>query len=123
MPRGKPNPTINPWATVWKKPPKYGNRKTERDGVTYDSKGEADRAAVLEVLEMAGRISGLTKQFRIPLLVGDKKVCTYVADFKYEQDGKVVIEDFKGFETDTFKLKWKLLQALHPEWEFKITRR
>lgn len=53
---------------------------------------------------------------------------TYSADFKYEQDGTVTIEDVKGFDRNTgkwlttqvFNLKWKLLKARYPQFKFVL---
>ena len=32
----------------------------------------------------------------------------YVADFKYMQDGVMVVEDTKGYKTDVYKIKIKM---------------
>lgn len=43
-------------------------------------------------------------------------ICKYIADFKaLLPDGTYEWCDVKGLETDVFKLKHKLLKALHPE--------
>ena len=39
----------------------------------------------------------------------------------YEMDGAVVVEDAKGFQTDVFKLKWKIGQALFPLYRWVIS--
>ena len=94
---------------------KYGNTRTEIDGHTFDSKGEANRWAELRMLEKAGVLTGLQRQVRFELLppfVHDGKKeqgIGYIADFTYTQGGKLVIEDFKGARTEVFKLKRKLL--------------
>jgi hypothetical protein len=40
-------------------------------------------------------------------------VCTYVGDFDYWENGEYIVEDVKGFLTPVFKLKRKLVKALH----------
>lgn len=98
---------------------KYRNQKTIVDGITFDSKREAGRYGELKLLERAGAIKNLELQPRIKLEVGDKKIkyasgrqVCYVADFRYIEDGKYVVEDSKGYRTATYKLKWAILNAM-----------
>jgi hypothetical protein len=94
---------------------KYGNKKAEEDGYTFDSKAEWRRYRELRLMERAGEIRQLTVHPRYDLWVGDVKVCTYVADFFYaDQRGpfsRAVIEDVKGVRTAAYKLKKKLMLA------------
>ena len=51
-------------------------------------------------------------------MVNDQKICKYVADFRYnkvDEYGSLeeVVEDAKGVETAEFKLKKKLMKAVH----------
>lgn len=92
---------------------KYGNIKTVVDGIKFDSKKEAKRYGILKVLEKSGLISDLRLQCSYDLRVGSIIVCRYVADFVYEEKGKVVVEDVKGFRTREFILKKRLMLAIH----------
>lgn len=92
---------------------KYGNRKTEVDGLIFDSAREAKRWSELRLLERAGRIADLKRQVRYALDVNGQPICHYVADFVYRADGQPVVEDAKGFRTDVYKLKAKLMKAVH----------
>ena len=96
-----------------KKGSKYGNIKTEYNGVLYDSKAEARRAIELDVLLKAGDIENLRRQVPYPLMVNDKKIGTYKADFVYfdKRKQKEVVEDVKGMVTAVFKIKQKILEA------------
>ena len=47
---------------------KYGNKKTQFAGLTFDSKAEARRYGELQVLERAGRIFNLRRQVPIELV-------------------------------------------------------
>ena len=102
--------------------PKYHNQKTEIDGITFDSKLEANRYSELKILERAGTISGLQLQpeFELipPFTKNGKKYrgMNYVADFTYydNQEKRVVVEDTKGFETDVYKLKKKMFEYMYP---------
>jgi len=107
---------------------KYGARKTTVNGITFASKGEANRDAELVMLEMAGEIFGLVRQPKfeiVPAFVyrGKKHAAThYIADWMYEEDGETVIEDFKGVETPVFKLKWKLMKMTYRQYVYRISK-
>ena len=103
---------------------KYGNRKTEINGVLYDSAKEARRAAELRLMQRAGIISDLCAQVKyelIPAQRRDGKVIerpvTYIADFVYKENGETVVEDVKSPATRTkdYVIKRKLML-----WEFGI---
>lgn len=92
---------------------KYGNVKTTVGDITFDSRREAERWLTLRLLERGGAISDLQRQIRFPLKVNGKLVCTYVADFTYRCDGKLIVEDSKGCRTREYINKAKLFEALH----------
>jgi len=99
-------------------PSKYGNRKVEIDGHTFDSAKEARRYGELKLLERGGYIDSLMMQVRYPLKVAEKLVCTYVADFVYldHATGLKVVEDVKSDFTrklPVYRIKAKLFAALH----------
>jgi hypothetical protein len=98
---------------------KYGNTKVI-DPVhgRFDSKREYKRWLHLLELQALNVIGDLQRQVRYPLKVDGEhclKVTTYIADFVYRmvETGEVVVEDAKGFKTETYKLKKKLMLALH----------
>ena len=92
---------------------KYGNRKTELDGMVFDSRKEAHRWAELKLMERGRLISGLERQvpFEIIPKTDKYRAVKYVADFVYtdERTGEKVVEDCKGVKTDVYMLKKKLL--------------
>ena len=99
---------------------KYHSTKVTVDGETFDSKREYLRWRELQLLEKAGKIKNLKRQQRIELIPSqriDGKVverpCFYVADFTYEEDGKKIVEDSKGFRTTEYIIKRKLLLWRH----------
>lgn len=92
---------------------KYRNVKTIVDGIKFDSKKEAGRYQVLRLLERTGQVSDLKLQPTFLIAVNGHKVCKYKADFAYRQDGADVVEDVKGIKTPTYRLKAKLLKAVH----------
>lgn len=93
---------------------KYHAKKTTVDGITFDSRREADRYLVLKSMEEDGAIEGLRRQVRYELMPAfdvDGMHCRpvyYVADFVYRENGHEVIEDVKGVVTDVYRLKRKL---------------
>lgn len=96
---------------------KYGNAKTIVDGMTFDSKKEAQRYAELRLEQKAGSISELACQPRYPCHVGASLVCTYIADFSYVRDGCLVVEDVKSTATArnaVYRLKRRLFHACYP---------
>ncbi len=95
---------------------KYGNRAVVHDGRRFASRAEGARYLVLKTLETLGQIKDLRCQVRYPLVVNGVKVCAYVADFVYVDlvaECREVVEDCKGYRTPEYKLKKKLLKALH----------
>lgn len=109
---------------------KYHSKKVVVNGLTFDSKKEANRYRELLLLERAGAITNLKRQVKYQLLpaqyrpVFDKKSrkwkdrcvereVSYVADFVYQQDGETIVEDTKGFKTKDYILKRKMLLYFH----------
>lgn len=92
------------------------------DGRTFASKKEMRRYAQLKLLERAGEIENLELQPRFVLIPKPNKI-SYYADFKYTENGKEVIEDVKGYETQIFKLKHKMFKHFYPEKELRIVKK
>lgn len=101
---------------------KYGNTKVEVDGIKYDSKKEAKRAAELEMQQRLGIISNLERQVKFVLqpsfeFMGHKiREIAYVADFVYIENGEKVVEDVKSPITrknPIYKLKKKMMMYVH----------
>lgn len=102
-------------------PNKYGAIKTEYGGRIYDSKREAGYAQHLQYLKHAKNLSDrvVNIQYQVPYVIKVRgtKVCKYIADFVVLYgDGKEEVIDAKGFKTDVYKLKKKLVEA-----QYRIT--
>ena len=104
---------------------KFHAQKAEYNGRTYDSKKEARRASVLEQQVRCGIITGLRKQVEFtlqPAYVNNqgKKIreIKYIADFVYNKDGKLYVEDTKGFRTPEYKIKRKIFEYQYPGYTF-----
>lgn len=109
---------------------KYHNKKTERNGKTYDSKKEASHGEELEILQKAGKIYGLEEQKAFPLIdpftYKGRKIrgTTWVADFYYFDCGLRcwVAEDVKSAITrkkPEYRIKMKLFMQRYPKILFK----
>ena len=119
---------------------KYKAKKVEIDGEVFDSKAEAKRWLQLRKMVDTGEIKNLCRQVEYMLIPrqraqstetyrsGPKKgqfkpgkllereLC-YVCDFQYEKNGKVVVEDVKGYTGGgaytVFSIKRKLMLMMH----------
>lgn len=115
---------------------KYNAKKTVVDGITFDSKHEAQRYKELKLLERAGVISDLQLQVPYDLIPPQYEVyeryssktgkrlkdgkrllekgVKYNADFVYTDKGGIIhVEDAKGMRTTDYILKRKLMLHFH----------
>lgn len=124
--------SINPHHIFKKqeKKSKYKNVKVTRslpngDVVTFDSKREAKRFDALYVMAKQGHIKNLTLQPEYEIIPTCKHNGTtlrkikYIADFRYEKNGKIIVEDAKGFHTDVYQLKKRLFLIQNPDIDFR----
>ena len=108
---------------------KYGNEKKTVDGHTFDSKAEARRYQELSLMEKTGEIKNLRLQPEYELIPRFKKGnkthrrTVYIADFEYIENGRTIVEDVKGYATDVYKLKKKMLEYKYPERTIKEVRK
>ena len=115
---------------------KYGNKQVKVDGITFDSKKEANRYIELKMLQRAGAIKNLELQKEFELVPaqyeatterytrGEKKgqlkrgkclekAVMYRADFAYIEQGRLIVEDTKGVKTKDYIIKRKLMLYVH----------
>ena len=115
---------------------KYGNKKYTVDGITFDSIREAHRFQELKALQNAGIIHDLKRQVKFVLIPAQyekgegvyrkgknkgnpkagrllERECSYYADFTYLLNGELVVEDAKGFQTQEYKIKRKMMLFFH----------
>lgn len=116
----------------YNKESKYHNKPVMVDGIKYDGKLEARRHAFLKLMERAGEISNLRYHVKYTLfpkgtvdvrrlpngteieLKRYEREHWYEADFVYvNKKGEEIVEDFKGFETETFKEKRYMMKSLY----------
>ena len=101
------------------KPIKKKGVKREIDGHKFSSK-EGARYAELKQMMKTGEISDLQIKPRYELMVNERLICRYFADFSYKHGVEpinLVVEDVKnrksGGSFDIFRIKAKLLKAIH----------
>lgn len=92
---------------------KFGNTKTEIDGIFFDSKKEARRYQELKLMERAGEIDDLKVKERFELIPKQdhERAAYYTADFSYRMGGQKVVEDVKceATKTQVYVLRRKLM--------------
>ena len=115
-----------------KKVSKFKAQKTVIDGIIFDSKKEAKRYEILKDMLDGGQISNLRRQVVYELIPVQKepdtkgprgglkkgkvleRACYYVADFVYNDlEGNTIVEDTKGFRTEAYIIKRKLMLYIH----------
>lgn len=92
---------------------KFGAQATVVDGIRFDSRLEARRWGDLQVLARQGLITSLERQVSFALEVNGQLIARYIADFTYLEGGALVVEDAKGHRTPEYRLKAKLMKAIH----------
>jgi len=102
---------------------KYNATKTTVGGYTYQSAKEARYSLFLDSEVAAGRIKSYKRQYRMSLDVNGKHIANYYADFLvYHENGVEEIVDVKGVVTPLFLLKFRLAQALYPNYKYSIVK-
>jgi len=105
---------------------KYGAKRTQVDGIWFDSKKESARYQELKLMQMAGQIEALELHPKFDLHVMElwhsgpiriQTVGTFSADFRYTdlKSGEIVVEDVKSeFTKNTaYKLRKRLAETIH----------
>lgn len=112
---------------------KYHNKKTEVDGIVFDSYRESRRYKELKLMEKAGEIYDLKLQVKFELIPSQREPDTigkrggikkgkviehpvyYIADFVYKRTGsdELIVEDTKGMRTKDYILKRKMMLYFH----------
>jgi hypothetical protein len=98
-------------------PGKYGNvQKAASDGKVFASKRECRRYEELLLLAKMGKITDLQCQVPFEVIPKQKgeRVCRYIADFVFrDEDDKLHVEDAKGFKTEGYRVRRKLMLFFH----------
>lgn len=98
-----------------KKQKKYRNIKVEVDEIVFDSKKEAKRYGDLQFLLKHGKIQSLEVHPVYTIEVMGIIICKCIPDFRYVENGHLIVEDVKSKPTMTpvYRIKKKLLLACY----------
>ena len=90
---------------------KFGAKRTELDGIKFASKKEAKVYHDLDLRKRAGDVLFFLRQVPLHLPGGVRYVCDFVT---FDKDGSVHFIDAKGFKTESYKAKKRMVEALFP---------
>lgn len=105
---------------------KYHAIPKRYNGRNYHSTLEADYSATLDLLVKAKELKLVEPQPKFRLDVNGKHICNIIPDFLVvDKDGLEAIHEVKSpaSMTPTWKIKWRLLQALHPEFKYEVIQK
>jgi hypothetical protein len=103
---------------------KFNNIPKRYGGKTYQSTLEANYAAHLDLLKRVKEIQSYEQQKVFRLDINGHHIANYIADFVViGKHGREEIHEVKGIELAPFKLKWKMMKALYPEYHYELIKR
>ena len=90
-------------------------------GCLYHSKKEAEYAMELDSELLKMKIAGWHRQVDLDIIVKGVHVCKAIVDFLViHTDGSREYVEVKGFATDVWKLKRKLIAAIYPDIKYTV---
>jgi hypothetical protein len=106
---------------------KYHAKTCFYNGFWYDSKFEANYAMSLDMRLKAKDIDSWERQYPVRIIYNGEKICSLWVDFRVKQkDGSYELVEVKGFETDVYKLKKRLLEIMwlpdHPDHTYLVVK-
>lgn len=99
---------------------KFHNKDCDYDGHHFDSLAERDRYVELKLMQEMGVIEGLELQKKYVLVPKGRYTSgkayaeiSYIADFVYKYNGEIIVEDVKGYKTDIYRMKKKMMANVY----------
>jgi Protein of unknown function (DUF1064). len=89
---------------------KYNAKQTECDGITFSSKKEAGYYCKLKALKTSGTVLFFLRQVPFHLPGGVRFVIDFV---EFWENGDVRFVDTKGFKTESYKAKKRMVESLY----------
>lgn len=103
---------------------KFNNTKREYGGRLYDSKLEVSYAESLDARLAAKQIVGWDRQRILRIFVNGRHAFDYKMDFIVETAPRCYeLVETKGFPTQEWKLKWRVLECVFDSKEFRTMNR
>lgn len=96
------------WTTP--KKTKYNSKKIVINGISFQSKKEANRYIDLQILQKAGDVDFFLRQTPFHLPGKTRYYCDFVV---FWSDGEVTFEDVKGVKTEVFMLKKRMVEDIY----------
>lgn len=94
------------------------------NGRTYHSTLEANYAELLDEKLANGVLREVQAQPTFRIIVNKHHICDIKPDFFIiTADGQEQIHEVKGYETDVWRLKWKLMQAIFPDYKYYVIKK
>lgn len=124
--RKKETITKDEYKALTKKKNKFNAVRQTYKGKSYDSKLEAGFAAELDLLKKAGEVKEWEPQKTLKCIVNGLLICRYSLDFFVTYtDGRQEYWEVKSRATKSYawSIKWKLVNALFPEYNFILKMR
>lgn len=110
--------------------PRIRAKKTEIDGIVFDSKTESEYYVLLKRQKESGEIVDFSLQPRFELVPAVKKFgktnrkMEYIGDFQIlTHDNRTLIVDVKGKETEKFQLKRKIFDWRYPDLPLVVVKK
>lgn len=102
---------------------KYNSKRTKYNDRYYDSALEAAYAEQLDWLIKAGEVKEWFPQFKLSLDINGVHIANYFMDFKVVyNDGRIEMHEVKGYETDLWRMKWRLAKAIFEDYNFVLIK-
>jgi hypothetical protein len=99
-----------------KKKNKYNAKRSVYKGISYDSTGEANYAATLDLRIKAGEIHHWERQVKIDIPINGKPWRSLRVDFKvYITPTVYEFHEYKGKSLPTFEMKWDAIRIQKDE--------
>lgn len=90
---------------------KFRAKPSTSDGIKFASKKEQKRYQELKSLQQHGELVFFLRQVPFHLPGNVKYVCDFM---NFWANGEVTIEDVKGFKTDMYTTKKKIVESVYP---------
>jgi hypothetical protein len=90
---------------------KFNAQPSFSDGVRFQSKKEKNYYETLKQLQQQEKIVFFLFQVPLRLPSNIRYVCDFVV---FWADGNVTFEDVKGYRTDLYKTKKKIIESIYP---------
>lgn len=106
------------------KRPKYRNKSCRcLSDHWHQSVLEADYCSELYLLKRGRKIRDYSIQYKIEVIVGDKHITNHFVDFRVvNNEGLPEFHEVKGYETEVWKIKRRLVEALYPNIPYVVKK-